>query len=66
MRPALRNRVWRFAFALHLPFKAGLWYTWRMKNFKSIAARLMCLFVLAFAGYSRVDDVVGVINDLFL
>ena len=51
---------------LHLPFKAGLWYTWRMKNFKSIAARLMCLFVLAFAGYSRVDDVVGVINDLFL
>ena len=51
---------------LYLPFKAALWYTFVMKNFKSIVARLICLFVLAFAGYSRVDDVVGVINDLFL
>ena len=33
-----------------------------MKYFKSIAARLICLFVLAFAGYSRADDVVGVMR----
>ena len=47
---------------LHLPFKAGLWYTCVMKYFKSIVARLICLFVLAFAGYSRADDVVGVVR----
>ena len=47
---------------LHLPFKAGLWYTCGMKYFKSIVARLICLFVLAFAGYSRADDVVGVVR----
>ena len=33
-----------------------------MKYFKSIAARLICLFVLAFAGYFRADDVVGVMR----
>ena len=33
-----------------------------MKYFKSIAARLICLLVLAFAGYSRADDVVGVVR----
>ena len=33
-----------------------------MKYFKSIVARLICLFVLAFAGYSRADDVVGVVR----
>ena len=42
---------------LYLPFTEGLWYTCVMKYFKSIAARLICLFVLAFAGYSRADDV---------
>ena len=33
-----------------------------MKYFKRILARLFCLFVLAFAGYSRADDVVGVVR----
>ena len=36
-----------------------------MKYFKSILARLICLFVLAFAGYSRADDVVGVVRISF-
>ena len=33
-----------------------------MKYFKSILARLICLFALAYAGYSRADDVVGVVR----
>ena len=33
-----------------------------MKYFKSILARLICLFVLAFVSYSRADDVVGVVR----
>ena len=30
-----------------------------MKYFKSTAVSLICLFALAYAGYSRADDVVG-------